>query len=143
MAWRVDEVQAVGQPVPGDVLQANGPSLDRDPLLALEVHRIEDLACHLARIDRVGQLEQTVGERRLPVIDVGDDREVAQAVLRDSAGHRHAAPSAESTVIPMKIVRIPTTWIRCSRSRNSTNAPSAAIAANCEDRTAATAMSAV
>ena len=85
VAGRVDEVEAVGQAVARRVLEADGPGLDRDALLALEVHRIEDLARHLARVDRVGQLEQPVGERGLAVIDVGDDREVAQAVLGD--GH--------------------------------------------------------
>ena len=86
VAGRVDQVEAVGQAVARRVLEANGPGLDRDPLLALEVHRIEDLAHHLAPLDRVGQLEQAVGQRRLAVIDVGDDREVAQALLRDSHG---------------------------------------------------------
>ena len=85
VAGRVDEVEAVGLAVLGGVLEADGAGLDRDALLALEVHRIEDLARHLARVDRVGQLQQPVGEGRLAVIDVGDDREVAQAVLGD--GH--------------------------------------------------------
>ena len=67
------------------VVEADGPRLDRDPLLALEVHRVEDLAHHLPALDRVGQLEQAVRERGLAVIDVRDDREVAQAVLGD--GH--------------------------------------------------------
>ena len=86
MAGRVDEVEAVGQAVPRRVLQADGPRLDRDPLLALEVHRVEDLARHLARVDRVRHLEQPVGQRGLAVIDVRDDREIAQAVLGDGHG---------------------------------------------------------
>ena len=85
---RVDQVEAVGQAVAGQVLQAHGPGLDGDPLLALQVHRIEDLAGHLAGIDRVGHLQQPVGERGLPVVDVGDDAEVAQAGLGD--GHEAA-----------------------------------------------------
>ena len=85
VAGRVDQVEAVGQAVARLVLEADRAGLDRDALLALEVHRIEDLARHLARLDRVRQLEQPVGERGLAVIDVGDDREVAQAVLGD--GH--------------------------------------------------------
>ena len=85
VAGRVDEVEAVGQAVLGRVLEADGAGLDGDALLALEVHRVEDLARHLARVDGVRQLQQSIGERRLAVIDVGDDREVAQAVLGD--GH--------------------------------------------------------
>ena len=83
---RVDEVEPVGQPVVGGVLEADGARLDRDALLALEVHRIEDLARHLARVDGVRDLEQAVGQRRLAVIDVRDDREVAQAILGDGHG---------------------------------------------------------
>ena len=85
VAGRVDEVEPVGLAVLGRVLEADGAGLDRDALLALEVHRIEDLARHLARVDRVRQLQQSIGQGRLAVIDVGDDREVAQAVLGD--GH--------------------------------------------------------
>ena len=80
---RVDEVQAVGLAVSRHVFEPDGPGLDRDPLLALEVHRVQDLARHLLRVDRVRQLEQAVGEGRFAVIDVGDDREVPQMVLTD------------------------------------------------------------
>ena len=88
VAGRVDEVQAVFEAVGGRVLEAHRASLDRDALLALEVHRIEDLARHLAPLDGVGQLEQPIGERRLAVVDVRDDREVPEAVLGD--GHEGA-----------------------------------------------------
>jgi hypothetical protein len=56
VAGRVDEVEAVIEAVAGRVLEADGPCLDRDSLLPLEVHRVEDLAHHLATLDRVGQL---------------------------------------------------------------------------------------
>src|SRR3954447_22087307 len=85
MTRRVDEVEAIHEAVARLVLEADGARLDRDALLALEVHRIEDLAGHLARVDGVRQLEQPVSQRRLAVIDVRDDREVAQTVLGD--GH--------------------------------------------------------
>ncbi len=84
VAGRVDQVERRSVwPSRGRVLEAHRPGLDRDAVLALEVHRVEHLARHLPRVDRVGQLEQPVGQRRLAVIDVGDDREVAQAVLGD------------------------------------------------------------
>ena len=65
-------------PVEADVLR-----LDRDPALALEVHRVEVLGAHVPWVDRPGQLEEPVGERRLPVVDVADDREERAA---DSSG---------------------------------------------------------
>ncbi len=53
--------------------------LDRDAALALEVHVVEHLVFHLAFRQSAGQLEQAVGERRLTVIDVSDDREIANS----------------------------------------------------------------
>ena len=86
VARRVDEVESVDQPVQRDILEPNGARLDGDSLLALEIHRVEHLAHHLPRVDRVGLLEQAVRERRLAVVDVRDDREVAQARLGDGHG---------------------------------------------------------
>ena len=73
---RVDEVQLVALPE-----HAHRLRLDRDPALALELHRVEDLLAHLALRDGVGQLEDAIGERRLAVVDVRDDREVADPFL--------------------------------------------------------------
>ena len=75
VAGRVDEVHDVSLPLEPNVLR-----LDRDAALALEVHRVEVLRAHVARVDRARHLEQAVGERRLPVVDVGDDAEAAKAV---------------------------------------------------------------
>ena len=60
---------------------ADGLRLDRDPALALEVHRVEQLVAHLALGDGLRQLEDAIGERRLAVVDVRDDREVADVLL--------------------------------------------------------------
>src|SRR4029077_220919 len=78
---RIDEVELVALP-----RDANGLGLDRDPALPLELHRVEDLLAHVARRDSVGQLQNPVGERRLSVVDVRDDREVANAALVHPAG---------------------------------------------------------
>jgi len=55
--------------------------LDRDPALALEVHRVEELLGHLPLGERPRPLHQAVGERRLTVVDVRDDREVPDVGL--------------------------------------------------------------
>ena len=82
VARGVDQMQLIGLAVPPGLIEdADGLSLDRDPALSLEVHRIEHLRPHRARIDGVGQLEDPVGQRRFAVIDVGDDREVADVRL--------------------------------------------------------------
>ena len=73
---RVDEVELVALP-----LDPHGLGLDRDPALALEIHRVEQLRAHVAVGDGVGQLEDAIGQRRFPMVDMGDDREVADFVL--------------------------------------------------------------
>ena len=84
---RVDQVELVALP-----LHAHRLGLDRDPALALQLHRVEHLLAHLALGDGVRQLEDAVGQRRLAVVDVGDDREVADVLLiHASSGPAEAA----------------------------------------------------
>ena len=71
--------------------------LDGNPALPFEVHGVEDLVAELPIFDRPAALDEAVGERRLAVVDVGDDAEVAEAVLRDAAlaSGIHAASMTE------------------------------------------------
>ena len=80
MARGVDQVEVVGLAVGRRERDPDGLRLDRDSALALEVHRVEQLRHVLARVDRAGDLEDPVGQRRLAVVDVGDDGEVADAL---------------------------------------------------------------
>jgi hypothetical protein len=73
----VDEVEEVRLAVVGLVVQAHGRGLDRDAALALELQRVEHLVPLLAFRHALGELQDAVGEGRLAVVDVGDDREVA------------------------------------------------------------------
>ena len=52
-------------------------ALDGDAALALDVHAVEVLRAHRALVDHAGELQHAVGQRRLAVVDVGDDAEVA------------------------------------------------------------------
>ena len=75
-AWpgRVDDVELDAAVADRGVLGE-----DRDALLALEVHRVHDaLVDVLVRAERAGLPEHRVDERRLAVVDVGDDRDVAE-----------------------------------------------------------------
>ena len=74
---RVDHVELVGLPVARLVAQRDALGLDGDAALALEVHRVEHLRLHLAVLQAAAQLDEPVGQRRLAVVDVRDDREVA------------------------------------------------------------------
>ena len=84
VAGRVHQVELIGLAVLVRVVEAHGLRLDGDAALALDIHGIEDLLLHLPVGDVAAQLDQPVRQRRLAVIDVGDDREIA-----DKAGIRH------------------------------------------------------
>ena len=80
VAGRVDEVERVLVPVARGVEQAHGVGLDGDAPLLLEVHGVEDLVHRLLGVHRAREGQQAVGQGGLAVVDVGDDREVADIV---------------------------------------------------------------
>jgi hypothetical protein len=89
VARRVHEVEDVRLPVLGSVFEAHRLRLDSDAALALDVHGIEHLLDHVALRHRPGLLDKPVGERRLAMVDVSDDREVADILDRvDGHGAR-------------------------------------------------------
>ena len=71
VARRVDQVQLV--PLVGEPDRLR---FDRDPALALQVHAVQVLRPHVAVRHGVGELQQPVGQGRLPVVDVRHDAEV-------------------------------------------------------------------
>jgi hypothetical protein len=89
---RVDQLELVLEPVVGRVLEADRLRLDGDPALALEVHLVQELRLHLALGERARELEQAIGQRALAVVDVRDDREIADA--RGVGGHNGATSLA-------------------------------------------------
>ena len=81
MAGRVDEIELVVAAVGGAVRERHGLGLDGDAPLALEVHGIEHLLLHLARLEPAAGLDQAIRECRLAVVDVRNDREIAYLLL--------------------------------------------------------------
>ncbi len=81
VAGGVDHVQREGALV-GRPRHAHGLRLDRDAALALDVHAVEVLRAHVAVGDDAGDLQHAIGQRRLAVVDVGDDAEVADQLGR-------------------------------------------------------------
>ncbi len=77
VARRVDQVEDVGLAVARGVFDAHGVGLDGDAALALDVHRVEELLLHVAFGDGAGELDQPVGQGGFPVVDMGDDGEIA------------------------------------------------------------------
>ena len=86
----VDEVDRVTAMLETDALE-----LDRDAPFTLDVHRIEVLRPHLPGIDGAAQLEQTIGEGGLAMIDVSDDAEVAETFERGHGGGRSLGRGAQ------------------------------------------------
>jgi hypothetical protein len=74
----VDQVEAVGLAVARGVEHRDGVALDGDAALALEIHRVEGLLAHEPMLDRLGQFEDAVRQRRLAMVDMGNDAEVAR-----------------------------------------------------------------
>ena len=91
---RVHQVEDVALAVLRLVVQPDGLRLDGDAALFLDVHRVEDLLAHVARGDRAGLLDQPVGKRRLAVVDMGHDREIADIVETAGAHARAIAVRA-------------------------------------------------
>ena len=81
MSGGVDEVELVVDPVVPAVVHPHGIQLDRNPTLALEVHRVEQLRLHVALRHRPGDLDQPVGQGRFAVIDVGYNAEISDTGL--------------------------------------------------------------
>ncbi len=103
MAGRVDQVEHIVLAVAGAVVEPHRLRLDGDAALALDIHRIEHLLDHLALGKPAGRLDEPVGQRRLAVVDMRDDGEVADVCDR---GRGHAAqitlgfPSGKRTLCP-------------------------------------------
>jgi len=77
VAGRVDQVEDVVLAVAGAVFEPHRLRLDGNAAFALDIHRIQHLLDHFARFQPAGKLDQPVGERRFAVVDVGDNREIA------------------------------------------------------------------
>jgi hypothetical protein len=77
MTGGVDEIEDVGLAVAGSVIEPHRARLDSDAAFALEIHGIKELCLEFAFADGTGTFEQAVGEGRLTVIDVGDNRKIA------------------------------------------------------------------
>jgi len=81
VARRVDQVEGVLHPVLRGVAHPHRVELDGDATLPLQVHRVGELLAHEPLLHRAGDLDETVGQGRLAVVDVGDDAEIAGVLL--------------------------------------------------------------
>jgi hypothetical protein len=81
VAWGVDDVNVGAAVADGAVLGEDG-----DTALALEFVRVHDpLLDVLVRGESARLLQQLVDQRRLAVVDVGDDRDIAPGAVHGAA----------------------------------------------------------
>ena len=77
MAGSIDQIQLVLVPIASAVVEADGVRLDRNSPLALEVHGVEHLVGHFPFRKRTRDFQHTVGQGGLAVVNMGDNRKVA------------------------------------------------------------------
>jgi hypothetical protein len=73
VARGVDKVQLVGLTVAGLIVQGDALRLDGDPAFALKIHGVQNLGFHFTIRKATANLDDTVRQRRLTVVDVSDD----------------------------------------------------------------------
>ena len=77
---RVDQVDFVLLPI-DRVVDGDGARFHGDAAFPLDLEIVEDLFAELAHRDRAALQQQLIGERAFAVVDMGDDREVANETL--------------------------------------------------------------
>ena len=79
MARCIDDIDSVVAPANGSIFRQ-----DRDATLSLEIVGIHRTFRQIdTRVDRAGLLQELVDERGLTMVDVGDDGDVADAILHN------------------------------------------------------------
>ena len=77
VARRIDQIKLIRLTIVGVIGNADGIGLDRNAALALDIHGVEQLRLHVALVNGMGELEDAVTDRGLAMVDVRNDREVA------------------------------------------------------------------
>ena len=80
VAGGIDQVESIVTPVLSFIDHRHGVAFNRDPSLALQVHRVEKLGFHITHFYGARHLEDTVRQSCLSVIDMGNDAEIASMV---------------------------------------------------------------
>ena len=77
MAWGVDKVQLIGFTISRFVIQRNALRLNGDTAFAFQVHGVQNLGFHFTIRQATANLDNTVRQRRLTVVNVSNDGEIS------------------------------------------------------------------
>ena len=77
VARGVNEVQLVLDAIASGVIQGDAVGLDGDPAFTFQVHGVQYLGFHFALGKAAAHLDEAIGQRRLAMVNVGDDGEIA------------------------------------------------------------------
>jgi hypothetical protein len=100
VARGVDQVELIELAVLGPEVEPDRLGLDGDAPLPLEIQLVEELLGPLPLADRAGHIQDPVGKGALAVVDVRDDREVADAAGVDGHhGHERLRLSGQTTML--------------------------------------------
>ncbi len=75
----IDQIEDILTAVVGRVIQTNGLGLDGNAPLPLQVHLVKELVLFFPVGKRSGEFEQPVGQGGLAMVDMGDDRKIANS----------------------------------------------------------------
>ena len=81
MSRGVDKVQGVCLPVLGLIAEGDGPGLDGDAPLPLQIHVVQQLTLHLPLGDGAAGLQQPVRQSGLAVVNMGNDGKIPDFTL--------------------------------------------------------------
>ena len=81
MSRRIDKVERVRLPILGGVVEGNGPGLNGDASLPLQVHIIQQLVFHIPLRHRAAGLQQPVGQRGFSMVNMGNNRKISNFLL--------------------------------------------------------------
>ena len=77
MPWGIDQVENVLLTIRRLVVHTGSLELDSDPAFPLQLHIVEELLLHIPIGHRAGVLQQPVSQRRLAVVNMGNDAEIS------------------------------------------------------------------
>ena len=74
---RVNQVERVGFAVLGGIVHMHRLGLNGDAALAFQLHAVQNLLHHLALLENARRFQNAVSQRRLAMVNMGDNAEIA------------------------------------------------------------------